>query len=367
VSKTGSPTSTHIMLILTAALMLAGCTKPAEDSSVSAQDNLKKPSLAVQLPKEHNTPDGMVTDAQNNILLSCPNFNDPTYPAFIMKITPDDELEEFYELPVHPETKRACPLGIDIGSDGNLYIADSQALGGDENYKSRLLRLVIEDGKPVRCESVVEGFVFSNAVACFGDAVYVTETKLEPEPGEGPMGSGVYKFQMSELDAAQPIKLQQGGQDPHLLVKISTKNEQWKVGANGLGFSADGTMYIGNFGDAQLIEVELAEDGSVASQKVAAEGDPIKSTDGLKVDQKTGLVYIADFLANAVHCVDPKSGKVTVLAQNGLTDGKDGALDKCSEVGLRAGKVYVSNIDLDMDGNTFDEPYTISVIDLNEK
>jgi len=353
-------------LVLVCVAIIAGCAAPATDSADSANGGLKTPSIAVNLPPEHNTPDGMTLDADNNILLACPNFNDPTHAAWIMKITPDDELEEFFELPLHPDTNRACPLGIDLGSDGNLYIADAQALGGDEGYNSRVLRLVIEDGKPVRCESVVEGFAFANAIACHGDDVYVTETKLEPQPGEGPMPSGVYKFAISKLSGEQPIQLEKGGTDPHLIVKLSTKNEEWKIGANGLGFAADGKMYIGNFGDAQLIEVRFDDQGEVAEQKVVAEGDPIKSTDGLKVDQETGLVYIADFLGNAVHCVDPKSGKVTMLAQNDLSDGKDGQLDKCSEVCLRDGKVYVSNIDLDLDGNTFDEPYTISVIELDE-
>ena len=93
----------------------------------------------------------------------------------------------------------------------------------------------------------------------------------------------------------------------------------------------------------------------------------MKSADGLKVDPKTGLVYIADFLGNAVHCVDPKTGKITVIAKNGLTDGSNGALDKCSEVCLRGNRLYVANIDLSLDGNTYDKPHTISVIELDSK
>ena len=86
-------------LILAGVLIIAGCAAPATDS---ANGGLKTPSIAVNLPPEHNTPDGMTLDSQNNILLACPNFNDPTHAAWIMKITPDDELEEFFELPVHP-------------------------------------------------------------------------------------------------------------------------------------------------------------------------------------------------------------------------------------------------------------------------
>ncbi len=383
----------HVLtaLVLTSCLLTAGCQPAANDApsagDVAANDapsaddaaandatgdgdaaaGLKTPTIAVNLPVEHNTPDGMAVDADGNIILSCPNFNDPTHPAWLMKITADDKLEPYFEMPLSPETDRACPLGIGFGSDGNLYIADCQALGGATGTTSRLLKLTIEDGKPVKCEPVVNGFVMSNAVAALGDDIYVTETQLEAEPGEGPLASGVYKFSLAELDPANPITLVKGGEDdPHLVVKFETENKEWAVGANGLGFAPDGTMYVGNFGDAQLIAVTFDADGK-PTQKIVAEGDPIKCVDGLKVDAETGLVYIADFLGNAVHEVDPATGKVTVIAQNGPTDGAGGLLDKCSEVCLRDGKIYVANIDLhELDDNVYDEPYTVSVIDLGE-
>ena len=346
------------VLVLAVAAILTGC-EPS---------GLKTPSVAVNLPEEHNTPDGMTLDSKNNIILGCPNFNTNKkgneQPVWLMRITPNDKLQKYFKLPVHPATKKACPLGIAFGSDGNLYIADGQGLGGDNNYKSRLLKLTVKNGKPVKCESVVEGFVLSNGVACWGDSVYVCESMLEPEP-KSPTKSAVYRFRLSQLDGSKPIKLQPGGKDPHVACILVTKNKEWKVGANGIGFAKDGTMYVGNFGDAELIAVKLNKAGKAVSQKVVAAGGPIKSIDGLKVDAKTGLVYIADFLANAVHCVDPKTGKVKVIAKNGLSDGSNGELDKCSEVCLRGNRLYVANIDLNLDGNKFDKPYTISVIELD--
>lgn len=365
--------SARTVMLLAAGLILAGCSDTTRERAKSAtaeagSDVLRRPRIAVELPDEHNTPDGMTLDRQNNIILSCPNFNNPKYPAWMMKITPDDKLEEFFKLPLHPETRRACPLGVDLASDGNLYIADSQALGGFEDYQSRLLRLTMKEGRPVDCAAVVNGFVFSNGVACFGDSVYVTETKFEPKPEKGPMPSGVYRFKLSELDSQHPIELQRRGKDPHLVCRLTTRNELWKVGANGIAFARDGTMYVSNFGDAQVIAVTLDNSGNVISQKVVAQGPPLKSVDGLKVDATTGLIYLADFLGNAVHRVDPRTGKVTVITQNANTTGEGGLLDKPSEVCLRDGKLYVSNIDLNnMDGNTFDKPYTISVIELKGK
>jgi len=352
-----------------AALLMHGVPGGAAEKD-SAVPELKTPVIAVELPEAHNTPDGMALDSKGNILLCCPNFNtnvdDNEQPVWIMKITPKDKLKKFFRLPVHPDTGKACPLGIDFGSDGNLYVADNQAFGGATNYKSRLLRIVVEDGKPVRCETVVEGFVFANGVACRDDCVYVTETMFEPEPGDGPLESGVYRFKISEFDGRKPLRLEPGGKDPHVVLTLATNNDQWKVGANGLGFAPDGTMYVCNFGEASLIAARLDERGRVVSKRTVAAGGPMKSTDGLKVDPGSGLVYIADFLGNAVHAVCPESGDVTTIAQNGLTDGAGGLLDKCSEVCLRGNRLYVSNIDLNLDGNTFDKPYTISVIELGQ-
>ena len=207
----------------------------------------------------------------------------------------------------------------------------------------------------------------ANGVAAHGDAIYVTESTLLPEPGPGPMESGVYRFPIAELLAGKPLRVLPGGKDPHLVCKLVTKSQEWRFGANGIGFGADGTMFVCNFGDAQLLAFQFDAAGKVRSRRVVAEGAPMLSADGLKVDPTTGLVYIADFLGNAVHCVCPTSGQVTVIAKNGLTDGRNGELDRCSEVCLRGQKIYVSNIDVPLAGNTFDKPYTVSVIDLSKK
>jgi sugar lactone lactonase YvrE len=339
-------------IVASASLLPTGCG-PA----------LKTPAIAVNLPEEYNTPDGMALDKDGAILLSCPNYNDDKYPAKMLRIDAADRISEVITLPVHPDTGKAGPLGVDVGIDGNLYVCDNQAFGA-EGHKSRLLRIVMNDGKAEKCEVLVTGFVMSNAVSCYGDSVYVTESKLDPKAY--PLPSGVYRFRLSELSGARPIQLEPGGKDRRLIVRLATRSKEWAVGANGLGFDARGNMFVCNFGDAQVVKVAFDAAGNVASQKVFAEGCGMKSADGLKVDPKTGDVYVADFLGNAVHKIGAATGKVTTLAKNGNTDGARGELDRPSEVCLRGNKVYVSNIDLPLAGNKYDKPHTISVIRLDE-
>jgi len=340
--------------LLSIILILSGCSDTSD---------LKTPTIAVNLPEKYNTPDGMVVDGDNNIFLCCPNYNDDSYSAKLLKITADDKISEIFTFPPHPETKKAGPLGIDIGPDGNFYVADNQSPTSND-YKSRLLRIVMEDGKAVGCEVLVTGFIQSNAVSCRGDSVYVTETSLDIEAA--PMPSGVYRFRYSEFEG-EPIKLLPGGKDKHLITTFLTDNPDWRVGANGMGFDSKGNMYVCNFGEASLIKISFDKDGKVASQKVFAKGQGMESTDGLKIDPKTGDFYIADFVGNAVHKVDAKTGKVTTIAKNANNSGGvGGLLDRPSEVCLRNNKIYVSNIDLPGGGNVYDKPHTISVIELDK-
>ena len=125
-------------------------------------------------------------------------------------------------------------------------------------------------------------------------------------------------------------------------------------------------MVICNFGDAQLISGKMGADGKVVSQKVVAHGQGMLCCDGLSIDRKSGDVYIADFLGNAIHRVNLKTGKVTTIARNPNTDGADGSLDRPSEPCVRGSKVYVANIDLPLAGNTYDKPHTLSVIEVGK-
>lgn len=323
-----------------------------------------QPRIGVLLPEKCNTPDGMALDADNNIILSCPNVNDDTHPAKLVKIIPartGARIEDIVNLPPHPDTGKVGNLGVDVGPDGNLYVADNQSFTTND-YKSRLLRVVMKDGEAVGCEVLVTGFIQSNAVSCRPDGVYVTETSLDPDAT--PMPSGVYRFKYSEFTGT-PVELLPGGEDNHLIATLYTADEEWRVGANGLGFDSKGNMYVCNFGEASILKFTFDENGEVASQEIFARGQGMESADGLKVHPRTDDIYVADFVGNAVHKIDAKTREVTTLAKNAINLGSAGGLlDVPSEVCIRGDWLYISNIDLPMGGNEYDAPHTLSVIRL---
>lgn len=325
----------------------------------------RAPKVAVHLPEKYNTPDGMILSPDGDIYLNCPNFNDANYPAKVIKIDRDHQVTELCTLtPPNPKSGAFGALGIDIGPDGHLYIADNQSLSGLSGPESRLVRVIMSDGKAVRTEVLVTDFLQANAVTCYGDSVYVTETSLDPDAY--PMPSGVYRFRYSEFKG-RPIKLKHQAQDEHLVVKLYTYNREWAVGANGMAFDAEGRLLVCNFGETSIERFTLDEEGQVKLREVVARGNGMESTDGMKICPQTGDIYVADFVGDAVHRVCPRTGKVTVLWKNGVNlGGADGLLDKPSEVCLRGNKLYIANIDLPFGGNEYDEHHTVSVIELDQ-
>ena len=347
-----------VMSLALAGLLAAGCGS-----------GLKAPTIAIDLTAAgYDTPDGMVNDpSDGSVIISMLNLQNAAKKAQLLRITCADgtySLSKIVDLPDCPATgKGAAPLGVSIAADGNLYVADNQTFVESEKKNvSRLLRVVMKGGKAVKVESVVTGFQMANAVSCKGDYVYVTETMMNA--GSWPLISGVYRFKMADLKG-EPIVLKTDMTDKHIILKFHTVSMGWPIGANGMGFSpCGGILYVCNFGDAELLAFKIhPETGMELSRRVVAKLNGLQSTDGMKVCPKTGEIYIADFVGNAISKVCPKTGKVTTLAKNAIGTGEGGALDKPSEVCLFGDKILVSNIDLPFDGNQSDAPQTISVID----
>ena len=355
---------------------------------LQAAEPIAQPFKAIVLPDGMKNPDGMTVNPRTgDIILAVPVVGDKGN-AWLLRIDADDNVSKYFELPAHPETGRVTPLGISFGPDGHLYISDSQCLGGNPNHKSRILRVVHQNGQPVRVEVVVTGIVQANGLEIHNGKIYVAETQIDPSIVEMPMTSGVFCFEISEL-SPRTLRQRQGartifgrdtstsptlhvapyGRDPRFIFDFQTtdaaRNGEWKVGANGIGLAKDGTLYVANFGDNKVIEVKLDASGKrVLSYRDINDGTgPHESVDGLKVCPK-GYIFFADFVGNAVCVMNPKNGKTILLAKNAINPNAEqklaGALDRCSEVCLRGMRLYVANIDLE----TPEAPHTVSVINL---
>lgn len=328
---------------------------------------LKQAELLCELKEAWNTPDAMTLLPSGDVILSVPNFNDKTSPPVLVKITKDNKPELYYNLPPHPETGRAGPLGVCVAPNGDLYYADCQVFHNKEGAeglllgKSRLVRIVVKDGKPVEAKDVVTGFNSSNAVYIRDGYIYVTETILEPE--SKPLVSGVFRFKLGEegIKLQSPLK-----SDPHLIATILTYNADIPFGADGATFDSKGNLYVGNFADGTVHKITFDASGKVASNKIFAKAPFMRCCDGIFYDKKTDKIYVADSLSNAVQMVS-MDGSVQCLAQDGNNDGSGGRLDQPCEVLVRGDEVLVTNMDFPVPGGvnqTWDKPYTMSVIKL---
>ncbi len=351
-------------IITCIAVVLAGFMSGCKEESVPSS-NLAKPSLFLSLPDKCNTPDGMTLDpSTGNIILACPNFNDTNYPGILMKIDPSNNVSQYFAMPIHPETGRGCPMGLDFGPDGNLYIADNQYFY-NKDHKSRLIRVVIENGKPVRAEVAVDGFKLSNAVIWKGDSVYVSDTffDLPDEPG----ASGIYRIKLSEMQKGT-VQLKPNATDPRLIARFTTaanpRNET--AGADGMTFDSKGNLYTGNFGDGAFSKITFDKNGNVLSNEILIKDPRMPCVDGIFCDLKTDEIYIADSEKNAIHIVTPQ-GDLRTLWINGDSDGSDGLLDQPCEPLIRGNELIIANFDMPFPGllnSEYDKHHTLSVIKL---
>lgn len=356
---------TYTLAVLLITLYSCSSSSKKESSKTEKREtetvSYKKTRLAFgkAMPEKYNSPDGLTVGKDGNIYLSMNNAGNFDYPAKIMRITEDETLEEFTSLPADSKTGVACPLGIVFGADGNLYISDNQSFATETPNSSRLLKVTVKDGKAVKTEVVATGFNMANGITTFKNYIYVAETNVN---GEYPLTSGVYRFNIDDLDGENPIRVE-GLSDPKLIVKIKTKNRDHQVGANGVAIDSKGDMFICNFGDAEILKVDLNESGDVINIGTLVQGKGMISCDGMQIDSDDNI-WVADFLGNAVAKIDSKSGAVEIVAKNGQTDGANGELDAPSECIHVGDKVYISNIDINYGENSHDKVHTISVIDL---
>ena len=318
---------------------------------------LRKPRLGIDLTGKFTNPDGM-TIKDGEVWLSI-NNTASSNASCIAKITKDDKIEKIIDLPLHPETGVCSSLGIVFASDGNLYVSDNQNLAGKGLGKSRVLRVVFENGKAARAEAVAVGLHAANGIAAKGDYLYVNETTFGP--GD-PMDSGTYRFKLTELKADAPLKVDGTLNDPHVIFTLKTRGPV-KVGANGLCFDGEDNLCVANFGDQEIWKVSFDATNDVRGIKLFTKVACAKSIDGMQYDGD-GSIWFADFMGNAIVRINAKTGQATLIAKNPPCEGLNGELDSPSECIRLGKKLYISNIDLTFGPHKADAKQTISIIDL---
>ena len=373
------------MAILLAALGLGAM------ALLSAQS---KPQLLVELPAYAVTPDGMAIAPDGDLIVACPNFasyaqgaTKPTVAACFIKIGKDHQVRKWFDSPVLAETGRSCPMGIEFGPEGELYVVDNQNWGtgngnNGEVNQGRILRLKIAGGALVETAVVAKGISHPNGLRYRNGQIYVTVSKLpKVKRPDGLMASAVYRFPASGRD----IQVSNTLADPNLLVSFVTENKYAQYGADGIVFDSQGRLYVGNFGDGKIHRIVLDAKGKVSQNTVFAKTnrdyslDPklpgflakavtakMRTTDGICMDQLDNL-YVADFSNNAIAKVTP-AGVISVLAQNPDTGGRNGDLNEPGEPIVWQGRLVVSNFDAviepDKVNQRHESPATLSILNL---
>ncbi|MGY2132456.1 SMP-30/gluconolactonase/LRE family protein [Hymenobacter sp. HD11105] len=373
-----------LAVLLTSGTLLGGCqsntsSTDSERTSAVPVDStthaavaadtvvtIGSPRLLHTLDEAHNTPDGMALAPNGNIILSVPNLANNSYPAVLMEVT-DTSLQPYLTtLPPEPTTNKAAPMDLAFGPDGNLYYAENQ-YENDKNFKSRLMRVRVENGKPGPVETVVDNFALANAVVWKGNKIYVTDSQWDMPNDD--KGSAVLVFTLDELNKGV-VHLKPKTKDPHVLATFTTKVNETGVdnGADGLDYDSRGNLYTGSFGDGTMYKMTLNPDGTLAKKEtMQLKGEKVSCVDGLIIDRATDKLYLCNSRENAIQVINLKNNSVTTLAKNGDTDGAKGLLDQPAEVLLIGKRLYVTNFDKpekNFVNSKSDAPHTMSVIDL---
>lgn len=330
--------------------ILTACVCSALSLTVSAvsptfkKESLEvKPSMFSNLGDTFTVPDGLALDAQNNIVLSVPNYIDYKKVGGSKIVTLDAKgniIDSFNDLPPSKVTGMVHPMGIGFGPDGHLYIADNQYFSNTD-HQSRVLRLRYKNGKPTQCEVVIEGTELSNAVRWQGDYLYLSDTVITLEGKKNQ--SGVYRLHINELKGA-PLKVDK---KKHLLV---TYTGETGFGADGVTFDKAGNMYCGLFGDGQVFKTSFHKDGSVQKTTRIINDPAFECCDGIICDKETNKIYLTNSAMNSVWIYDITSNSMQRLWQNADDTGESGLLDQPCEPIIRGKELIIVNFDMTFPG-----------------
>lgn len=327
-----------------------------------------EPKLFSLLPEAFVcTPDGMAIDRHGNLVLSCPNFADDSMSGCVVRFDKDRNVTKWFDVPPHPETGLARNMGIAFDDDWNIYLCDNQGWSGNPAMvgKGRLLRLTVNDaGEILETRVVAYDMEHPNGIRIRNGYMYVTQSTMEKvKDPSGKLVSCVYRFGLNETN----IRVTNTLDDPHILTTFITQNPDCQYGADGIVFDQDGNLYVGNFGDGEVIRIVLGPDGEYVSQaRYAQDPSQLTSTDGMIFDDD-GNLYIADFSANAIAKVLP-DGCVERIAQSPDCGGLQGGLEQPGEPIIWNGLLIASCFDLvtgpDKVNTAHEMPATLSCLAL---
>lgn len=368
----------HWTLAAVASSALLACTTlPANTQTDVATTVPKSSQLLATLPLTFNSPASFSLDANNNVLFTSPNLhNDLFVKQGLLKqaatprigaIDAENNISTWYVFSaadMEPTSKTVVPMGIAMGPDGHMYVADMQLWAGGE---SRILRINVAGGKATGVDVVAKGFSFPNAVAWRGNDLFISDTVLSANKGE-PTVSGVYRVNLKELNAKQPLQISAysaNSADSHL-IKTFQSNGNLGFGANGLAVDGNGNLYTGIMEDGTVFKTQLDDNNNPLQTTLFTQG--LVAPDGIQWDKNTNALYTTDLFANAVYRITMQ-GELELLAKNGDTDGANGELDGPGEVIVRGNRAIVNNFDAAFGVPTMvntkpDAPVTLSWIRL---
>lgn len=325
----------------------------------------------IVLPDYVSTPDGMaICPDTGDLIVACPNFGDDSKPACVIRIDKSGKVEKWFDVPVHPDTKKACPMGIEFAPDGSLFICDNQnwPTGNGKNgelSQGRLLRVVLDGKRIVSTTAVASNIPHPNGVKIRGGFAYITVSCLPIIHAEnGLLSSGVYCFPIT----ANNIRIKGTLDDPNLIVLFQTQNPDCQYGADGLCFDESGNLFIGNFGDGTVLLAKpdglkrITTSIYVKSNPIPplnlpggtpdpnflkkAVSIPMRTTDGMCRDLKTGDIYVADFSNNAIAKIAGSDRSLSFLAISPDNNRLGGGLNQPGEPCLWNGRLAVTCFDM---------------------
>jgi sugar lactone lactonase YvrE len=292
-----------------------------------------RPSLFSNLGESCSTPDGMAIDKKGKLFLAVTNLSSfDKYGSKILTFDKNDKpITWFDKLPIHPISKRVHPMGIEFGSDGNLYIADNQSFAGQVN-QSRILRIIVKEGKPIRTEVLVKGLNFANGIRINNNRIYVTDFRFANNTE-----SGIYSFKIESVNK-QKVVLNEETKPNYLISKFPQ-------GIDGIAFDGNGNLYAGHFFSGTITKFEFSPDGLVKSKNVIFDSEKLNCADGMFYDNERNSIFIANLSNNSVHELDLNNNTINLIWVNNNNNGADGLLDNPCETIIYKGDLIVVNFD----------------------